>query len=256
MARAATAARAAAPARKAPVRRAAATAPARKAPARRAAGAPARKASTRGVAKVRSAPAARPGRRRSAPARRSLSALRPAAAQWTKTALQARGQAALDRLLHGPALIGLVFVLLVGIVFSNVALLQKSRQITSDAARVSELKRDNATLRKDVAELGSSERIQQVAAERGLVLPAPDAVRYLRSNPPIDARNAAKRLDEDTAVAAVPTYTPPVEPAYSEATAPVVPDTTTGYEQTTAYTDPTAIAGTPEAVDGTTVETP
>jgi cell division protein FtsL len=175
--------------------------------------------------------------------------------QWTKAALQARGQAALDRLLHGPALIGLVFVLLVGIVFSNVALLQKSRQITSDAARVSELKRNNATLRKDVAELGSSERIQQVAAERGLVLPAPDAVRYLRSNPPIDARNAAKRLDEDTAVAAAPTYTPPVEPAYSETPAPVVPDTTTGYEQTTAYTDPTAIAGTPGAV-GTTAETP
>jgi cell division protein FtsL len=263
MARAATAARAAAPARKAPVRRAAAAparkaptrrtagAPARKAPTRRTAGAPARKASTRGVASVRTAPAARPGRRRPAPARRSLSALRPAAAQWTKAALHARGQAALDRLLHGPALIGLVFVLLVGIVFSNVALLQKSRQITSDAARVSELKRDNATLRKDVAELGSSERIQQVAAERGLVLPAPDAVRYLRSNPPIDARNAAKRLDEDTAVAAVPTYTPPVEPAPSETA-----DTTTGYEQTTAYTDPTAIAGTPGAVDGTTAETP
>ena len=179
-------------------------------------------------------------------------------AQWTRAALRGHGQAALDRLLHGPALIGLVFVLLVGIVFSNVALLQKSRQITSDAARVSELKRDNATLRKDVAELGSSERIQQVAAERGLVLPAPDAVRYLRSNPPIDARNAAKRLDEDSAVAAVPTYTPPVEPAYSETAqaAPAVPDTTAGYEQTTAYTDPTAIAGTPAAVDGATAETP
>jgi cell division protein FtsL len=165
---------------------------------------------------------------------------------------------ALDGLLQGPALIGLVFVLLVGIVFSNVALLQKNRQITHDAARVSELKRDNATLRKDVAELGSSERIQQVAAERGLVLPAPDAVRYLRSNPPIDARNAAKRLDEGTAVAAVPTYTAPVEPAYTE-TAPAEPaysDTTAGYEQTTAYTDPTTPAGTPDAVDGATADVP
>jgi cell division protein FtsL len=217
----------------------------------------------RAATAARAAPATRPARSRPAPARRQppkrrrTAARRPAVAQWTKAALRARGQAALDGLLQGPALIGLVFVLLVGIVFSNVALLQKSRQITSDAARVSQLKRDNATLRKDVAELGSSERIQQVAAERGLVLPAPDAVRYLRSNPPIDARNAAKRLDEDTAVAAVPTYVPPVEPTYSETpVATAGTDPATGYEQTTAYTDPTAIAGTPAAVDGTTAETP
>jgi cell division protein FtsL len=229
MARAATAA---APARQAPTRRAAA-APVRKGSARRAAAAPARKASPRRATGSRSAPATRPARGRAAPARRRSPARGratvrlPALTQLTKTALRARGQAALDGLLHGPALIGLVFVLLVGIVFSNVALLQKSRQITHDAARVSELKRDNATLRKDVAELGSSERIQQVAAERGLVLPAPDAVRYLRSNPPLDARNAAKRLDEDTAVAAAP-----------------------------AYTDPTAIAGTPEAIDGATADVP
>jgi len=249
MARAATAARVAAPARQAPTRRP--TAPARRAPARR-------------PASARSAPAPRPTHSRPratprrSPTRRRIAARRPALAQWTKAALQARGQAALDRLLHGPALIGLVFVLLVGIVFANVALLQKNRQITSDAARVSELKRDNATLRKDVAELGSSERIQQVAAERGLVLPAPDAVRYLRSNPPINARNAAKRLDEDTAVAAVPTYTAPVEPSYTEAApaAPVVPDTTTGYEQATAYTDPTAIAGTPAVVGDSTAVVP
>jgi cell division protein FtsL len=250
MARAATAA----PARQAPARRAA-TAPARKASARRAAAAPARKASTRRATVTRSAPATRPARSHTAPARRRSPARArvtvrvPALTQWTKTALRARGQATLDGLLHGPALIGLVFVLLVGIVFSNVALLQKNRQITHDAARVSELKRDNATLRKDVAELGSSERIQQVAAERGLVLPAPDAVRYLRSNPPLDARNAAKRLDEDTAVAAVPTYTAPVEPTYTDTAA-------TGYEQNTAYTDPTAIAGTPEAIDGATADVP
>lgn len=210
------------------------------------------------------APAARPARsrpsptRRQPPARRRAAARRPAVAEWTRTALRTRGHAALDGLLHGPALIGLVFVLLVGIVFSNVALLQKSRQITHDAARVSELKRDNATLRKDVAELGSSERIQQVAAERGLVLPAPDAVRYLRSNPPLDARNAAKRLDEDTAVAAVPTYTAPVEPTYSE-TPPASADpatAATGYEQPASYTDPTTIAGTPEAIGDATADVP
>ncbi|HEX2264866.1 MAG TPA: hypothetical protein VHH14_01135, partial [Solirubrobacterales bacterium] len=160
---------------------------------------------------------------------------------------------------------------LAGVVFANVALLQKNRQITRDAARVSELKRDNATLRRDVAELGSSERIQQVAAERGLVLPAPDAVRYLRSNPRSDAVAAAKRIDESTALAAAPVYTAPAP------VAPAVPTTpTTGYAAAPAYdaygnpvaeatptydaygnpVTSTEIAGTPDAVSDVTAGVP
>jgi cell division protein FtsL len=100
----------------------------------------------------------------------------------------------LDRLLHSPALIGLVFVLLVGVVFSNVALLQKNREITRASARATTIKHENARLRAEVARLGSSERIQQVAAQRGLVLPAPGEVRYLRSRPAVDARNASQRI--------------------------------------------------------------
>jgi cell division protein FtsL len=168
-----------------------------------------------------------------------------------------------ERLLHGPGLIAIVFVLLVGVVFANVALLQKNRQITHDAARVSELKRDNAMLRGDVAELGSSERIQQIAAERGLVLPAPDAVRYLRSNPQTDAVAAAKNIDESVELAAVPVYTPQAYTAPVAATDP----TTTAYGTdpygTTptydAYGNPipgTEIAGTPDAVADVTAGVP
>ncbi len=188
----------------------------------------------------------------------------------------ALARARVESVLHGPGLIAVVFVLLVGVVFANVALLQKNRQITHDAARVSELKRDNATLRRDVAELGSSERIQQVAAERGLVLPAPDAVNYLRSNPDSDAVAAAKAIDEGTALAAAPVYTPPA-PTY---TAPVTPTTTPtaaapapaydaygnpvpattydayGNPTTPTAAAPTELAGTPDAVTQVTAGVP
>jgi cell division protein FtsL len=208
-------------------------------------------AAARVAAPARSTPTHRPmPARRPAPARR-----RPAhetATHKTREFARARGAAALDALLHGPALIGLVFMLLVGVVFSNVALLQKNREIARDAERATALKRENAGLRRDVAELGSSERIQQVAAERGLVLPAPGEVQYLRSNPRADARNAAKNLDESSALAGT-TYVPPVDP-YVESTTP--PADTTAYDPAATTTDPTAIAGTPDAVTGTTVGVP
>ena len=100
----------------------------------------------------------------------------------------------LDALLYGRAWIALVFVLLVGIVFFNVDLLRMNREIAATAGQTATVKRQNARLRTDLARLGSSERIQRVAAERGLVLPAPGEVRYLRSDPPVDALRAAKRI--------------------------------------------------------------
>ncbi|HEX2160188.1 MAG TPA: cell division protein FtsL, partial [Thermoleophilaceae bacterium] len=197
--------------------------------------------------------------------------------QRTGALARSRAVAGGEALLHGPGLIAIVFVLLAGVVFANVALLQKNRQITHDAARVSELKRDNATLRREVAELGSSERIQQVAAERGLVLPAPDAVRYLRSNPRSDAVAAAKRIDESTALAAVaemtptydpvaatPTYTAPVDPATAAYGAAPTYDAygnpvTASAPTYDAYGNPTTateIAATPDAVSDVTAGVP
>jgi cell division protein FtsL len=213
----------------------------------------------------RSAPARRPApahRAAPAPVRRRAPVARPTIVQRAGALARSRATAGIEALLHGPGLIAIVFVLLAGVVFANVALLQKNRQITHDAARVSELKRDNATLRRDVAELGSSERIQQVAAERGLVLPAPDAVRYLRSNPRTDAVAAAKRIDESTALAAAPVYEAPAYVA-PEPVAPVAPTTYDAYGNPTtptyAYGNPVAateIAGTPDAVADVTAGVP
>jgi cell division protein FtsL len=104
------------------------------------------------------------------------------------------GAALLDRLLAGRLWIGLVFVLLVGIVFFNVDLLRMNRDIALTAEKGEKIKRENARLRGELARLGSSERIQEVAVERGLVLPAPGEVRYLKAHPGQDAKDAVARL--------------------------------------------------------------
>ena len=77
----------------------------------------------------------------------------------------------LDALLAGRGWIALVFVLLAGIVFFNVDLLQMNRDIAGNDQKISALKREIARNRLDVARLASSERIQESAAQMGLVLP-------------------------------------------------------------------------------------
>jgi len=101
---------------------------------------------------------------------------------------------AVDRLLRTRLWIGTIALLLVGIVFLNVDLLQVSRQLAAVADRSAQVEADNARLRRALARLDSPDRIQRLASERGFVLPAPDAVRYLRSDPGRDALLAARRL--------------------------------------------------------------
>jgi cell division protein FtsL len=85
-------------------------------------------------------------------------------------------------------------VLLAGIVFFNVDLLQMNREITQMADKAAQIKRQNDRLRHDYARLASSERIQEAAAAVGLVYPAAGEVRYLESNPKLDAHNASNRI--------------------------------------------------------------
>jgi cell division protein FtsL len=189
----------------------------------RAAPAPARRApAKRQPARRQPAPTKRPTRRASgaaAPRRAPRAAPR-------KVALPL-GARMLDAVLNGRIWIGLVGVLLAGIVFFNVDLLRMNREITHMADQAAQLKRENARLRQDVAGLANSERIQQAAAELGLVLPAPAEVRYLKSNPTIDARTASKRIiAPDPTVAPDPTTTTP-------------PTTTTTSPTSTAAASPT-----------------
>ena len=152
---------------------------------------------------------------------------------------QPTGALVLDKLLHGRGWIGLVFVLLAGIVFFNVDLLQMNREIARTSDRAAAVKRENARLRGDLARLASSERIQRVAADAGLVLPAPGEVRYLRSRPRRDARTAAERLQAGKLSG------PPVAPL-----APARPQGPSGTATPTQPSAPGTGAGAPPATGG------
>jgi cell division protein FtsL len=162
-------------------------------------------------------------------------------------ATRARTSSVLDALLSGRGWIALVFVLLAGIVFFNVDLLQMNRDIARDADRISTLKRQNARLLLDEARLASSERIQESAAQLGLVLPAPGEVRYLKARPTRDAGLAVKRITAPNLTYVAPE---PVAPA------PVAPTTTTTDPATTdpAVTAPAAVQ--PVATDPSATATP
>jgi cell division protein FtsL len=198
-------------------------------------------------AAARTAPARRhPAPRRATPPpkppRRASGHARPARA---RQATLPRGARVLDALLTGRGWIALVGLLLAGIVFFNVDLLQMNREITQMAERAAQIKRENDRLRHDYARLASSERIQEAAAELGLVLPAPGEVRYLESNPRIDARNASKRIIAPDAVA------PALEaPTPAPETGTTMPPTT-GTPPTTTTTTPPSLT-TPPATTTTT----
>jgi cell division protein FtsL len=173
--------------------------------------------------------------------------------------LRARTARVLDALLSGRGWIALIGVLLVGIVFFNVDLLQMNRDIAQNAEKASALKRANARLRLDLARLASSERIQQAAADLGLVLPAPGEVRYLKARSGLDARRAAKRITEPNAtfVPPAPVLTAPESTLPPATTLPTAPPASTTPPATT--TPPTSLPdgtaapqATAPAVDPTT----
>ena len=193
-----------------------------------ASGAPARQPARRQPAPRQPArrpatPARRPQRRVSGPA------TAPKRARATKRL--PLGARLLDALLSGRVWIGLVGVLLAGIVFFNVDLMRMNREITHLADRAAEVKRQNASLRQDVAQLANSERIQEAAAELGLVLPQPDQVRYLKSNPRIDARTASKRIIAPNPAAAS-------DPPVAQPETPIAPITPATTDTTTTTTTP------------------
>ena len=238
----ARAAAAAARAKAAPARPQAAhrSAPARAkaAPARRKA-APARHTTRRRAA----APGRGPASRRVSGAAAAPAVALPVRVLHAPFARAARRRTGdvLDALLSGRGWIALVFVLLAGIVFFNVDLLQMNREIARNADKISGLKREIARNRLDVARLASSERIQESAAQLGLVLPAPGEVRYLKARPERDAHQAAKRVTAPNTAYVPP---PPID------TAPEPVDTTITDPGATdpAAADPAATTG-PAAAD-------
>jgi cell division protein FtsL len=216
------------------------------------------------AATVHAPPRTRPARRPAPQRRRSGATTRPA----TRAAVpRFDGIALLDRVLRGPAYIAAIGILLAGIVFFNVDVLELNHGIARTDTRSSQLKRENAALTLQLAKLGSSERIQRVALQHGLVLPQPGDVRYLRANRE-DAAHALRVMtapDSSSAAPAVPalvsqqsggasTGTPSATPAPTTTTTTQAAPTTSSTTTTTTQSTPTATTTTPTAAPATTTQ--
>src|SRR4051812_15857108 len=170
---------------------------------------------------------------RGAPQRRRSGASRSRVAPGTRTIALPRYDfvGLLDRVLRGPLYIALIGILLAGIVFFNVDVLELNHGIARTDTRAVQLKRENAALTLQLAKLGSSERIQQVALARGLVLPQPGDVRYLRGHRQ-DASRALRVMtapDSSGAAAAVQaSVTQDSAPPATTATGQTLPTTPAG----------------------------
>jgi hypothetical protein len=140
--------------------------------------------------------------------------------------------------------------LLAGIVFLNVSVLELNRGIAQTDAKSAALERVNSGLRARVAKLDSGERIQQLAAARGYVMPQPGDVTFLKARSS-NARLAAQRITQpaDTALATT-TSTSTTTPATTAPTTSTAPTSSTGGTTTVTPTS-TVTPATPAAASAT-----
>lgn len=210
-------------------------------------------------------PGIRPRPRRPAPARRRSGVAAPRTrVESPRPRTRPRGAASrrrpdavavLDRVLRGPLYIALVGLLLAGIVFFNVDLLQLNHGIARTDQRATQLERQNAALTQELARLASSERIQSLAIQKGLVLPEPGDVRYLRADPG-DAGRALRVMtppDPSSAAAAAGRTTPALVSQASSAVTSTGATTATSvvHAQTAVTPASTAQPATPSATTAT-----
>jgi cell division protein FtsL len=135
-------------------------------------------------------------RRRSGPARpapRRKQSTEPFAALG-RMALRVPDARVLDRLIRGRLWIGLIAGSLVVLVFMQVSLLKLNTGISADVMQSQSLQRDNAELRASVSSLDSGQRIQDIAAARGMVMPDDGQLRFLRAVPPGNGAGAAQAI--------------------------------------------------------------
>jgi hypothetical protein len=151
---------------------------------------------------VRARPAAhRPPRTRNetrrAPSRRSA---RPLGARAVAFARSLPDHPVLDRLIRGRAWIPVLGVLLVGIVAMQVEVLKLGTSIGRSIERGSMLQGENDQLRMTVAALGGDQRIERLAAARGMIMPAPAAVGFLSSPSGASVQRALANIHAPDAV--------------------------------------------------------
>ena len=139
---------------------------------------------SRPVTRPRRAPREAGKRARSAD-RRSL----PARAVAVVRALP--DHALLDRVIRGRVWIPLLGVLLAGIVAMQVEVLKLNAGIGRSLEKSTTLQDRNQLLRASVAKLADDQRIESLAAKRGMFMPAPSAVHFVAAGRANDQRATA-----------------------------------------------------------------
>jgi cell division protein FtsL len=165
------------------------TPPASTAAARRAARAPARRPATRVAPRI--------PRRVSGPLR-PRPAAQPLGVRLAAFASTLPDRGIVDRLVRGRAWIAVVGTLLIGIVAMQVSLLRLNAAIGSDVERATALERTNGELRAQVSQLESGERIQDLAAQLGMVMPPAGQITYLQAGGAATAGAAAEALRQQS----------------------------------------------------------
>lgn len=201
---------------------------------------------------------------RTAPARspRSRPRSRPAAARapWRiRSAAYLRGlpdHALLDRIIRGRVWIPLFGVLLVGIVAMQVEVLKLNAGIGRSLEHASALQSQNELLRASVTRLSDEQRIERMAAGMGMVMPAPDQMRFVRSGPTSveHALDSIKAPSATTFLAQLPTIgAPAAAQGTSTNTGVGIAPGTAAATTPSAATASTAAggAGTPGTTSGT-----
>jgi hypothetical protein len=111
-----------------------------------------------------------------------------------RMALRVPDARVLDRLIRGRLWIGLIGGALVSLVFMQVSLLKLNTGISADMVSSQNLERQNAELRAGVSSLDSGQRIQDIAAARGMVMPDDGQLRFLSAGRPGDGTRAAQAM--------------------------------------------------------------
>jgi cell division protein FtsB len=207
-----------------------------------------------GVAHTRrmSGPVRSPGQSRSTrPPLRLAAGGAAIALRVADSAVNVSGSRAMDRLVRSRAWVVIVGLGLIGIVAMQVSMLKLNSGIGRAVETAATLERGNASLKAQISELRSGDRIQSIAGQRGFVMPEPADVTYLRAGDKrSDGVRAARRMR-----AADPTIAGPA----GAVSAVKAPDSLTGTPEATgntAATTQTALPPTPATAAVTPPATP
>ena len=138
-----------------------------------------------------SRPARRPGRRTA-----TKTAHRPLLAPAKAFVGSLPDHPLLDRIVRGRAWIPILGILLAGIVAMQVEVLKLSASMGRAIERATALQSRNEQLRASVASLSDARRIEQLAANMGMVMPGPEAIGFLHAPSGATLRQAIANIHQ------------------------------------------------------------